>query len=273
MFSKELNSIIDYYDMMIAYYDKELSDAPDGKLSYNKSENRIQLLHIINQNGRRIRKGINNNETMKRALARKELAKRSVEILRNNRNSVMKALGNHEGFNLKDVLASMPRAYSYLPEEYFYENNSRLLLEVDDRICRNIEWGNQDYPESMYHSEMKNKMTSNGTYVRSKSELLIYESLLNNGIPMHYDEEQIVNGIFIVPDFTFMDSRGDLFYWEYFGMMDDSVYAKRNLKKLSDYYDAGIIPGDNLITTFDKSDSINMAMIQAIINNEIIPRL
>ena len=50
-------------------------------------------------------------------------------------------------------------------------------------------------------------------------------------------------------------------------------YARRNFRKLSDYYDVGIIPGDNLIITFSRGDDINMGMIKAVIINEVLPRL
>ena len=62
-------------------------------------------------------------------------------------------------------------------------------LEESDRkrIARNREWGEQPYTESMYHAEWKNKRTSKGTYVRSKSELLIIEDLFHYGIPMIYE--------------------------------------------------------------------------------------
>jgi hypothetical protein len=56
-------------------------------------------------------------------------------------------------------------------------------------------------------------------------------------------------------------------------MMDDPGYAKRNYKKLGDYYDAGLIPGDNLILTFSRGDDINMGTIKSIIINEVLPRL
>ena len=56
-------------------------------------------------------------------------------------------------------------------------------------------------------------------------------------------------------------------------MMDDAKYAKRNFLKLDDYYDAGLIPGDNLILVFDSKGIMNVKVIESIIENEIIPRL
>ena len=55
--------------------------------------------------------------------------------------------------------------------------------------------------------------------------------------------------------------------------MDNARYAKKNFIKLDDYYDIGLIPGDNLIVAFDTKGIMNMAVIEGIIQNEIIPRL
>lgn len=56
-------------------------------------------------------------------------------------------------------------------------------------------------------------------------------------------------------------------------MMDNREYAANNLKKLERYNAAGIIPGDNLILSFDRRGTINMGMVDAIVENEVIPRL
>lgn len=56
-------------------------------------------------------------------------------------------------------------------------------------------------------------------------------------------------------------------------MMDNEKYAKRNFLKLDDYYDAGLIPGRNLIVVFNSKGVMNVGSIDAIIENEVIPRL
>ena len=55
-----------------------------------------------------------------------------------------------------------------------------------------------------------------------------------------------------MPDFTIIRARdGKIIYWEHCGMMDDPGYRARNKKKLKEYEEAGIVPWDNLIVTYD----------------------
>ena len=82
-----------------------------------------------------------------------------------------------------------------------------------------------------------------------------------------------MNGILINPDITLEDYNNEELYIEHLGMMDNPSYAIYNYEKLERYYGAGLIPGDNLILTFDRRGTINMGMIEAVIVNEIIPRL
>ena len=141
------------------------------------------------------------------------------------------------------------------------------------RIKRHEDWWKKPYKEYWGYPENKTKTTSRGQKVRSISELLIAETLYKYSIPFHYEEELEADGKTFAPDFTFEDWEYKKFYLDYFGMMDNAKYAKRNFIKLDDYYDIGLIPGENLIVAFDSKGIMNMGMVEAIIKNEIIPRL
>ncbi|MBQ3292403.1 MAG: hypothetical protein IJH43_08520 [Mogibacterium sp.] len=278
MTRSDLDNAIKHYEKLIRYYKKELEDLPAGKLYNQVNHNTNQLILSLNENGKRIRKTVTHDEKMLRALAKKEFAKNAIKVLNHNLEALTTLKQTYEPFDPDKILMQMTNAYNLLPEEYFFDKSFFILendLDEDEifKINRNREWGSAPYKESLYHKDRKTKRTSRGNYVRSKSELLIIEDLYHFGIPMHYDEEHIINGVFLVPDFTFKRWDGEFFFWEYLGMMDDVRYAKHNFKKLDDLYSAGIIPGDNLIVTFDKGDNINMSMIDAIIRNEVIPRL
>lgn len=270
---------LSYFEDQVDMFKVQLEDSPEGRLIFQKDVGgRNQFIKLVNEDGKRRRFGLNRNEREIRALAKKEFATKALEILEPNVNALREAVAKQRPFDPDEILRSMNRAYTMLPEDYFFDRNELMInlkLEGDlqARINRHAEWGMQPYDECWYHPENKTKRTSNGRYVRSKAELLIFESLLNMGIPNHYDEEGIISGIWVVPDFTFRSGKMTPFYWDHFGMMDDPGYAKRNYKKLGDYYDAGLIPGDNLILTFSRGDDINMGTIKSIIINEVLPRL
>lgn len=77
----------------------------------------------------------------------------------------------------------------------------------------------------------------------------------------------------VAPDFSFEDEHRHLFFWEHMGMMDRENYANRNFRKLAVYHAAGLLPGGRLLLSFDGDGTINMGTVDAIILNEVIPRL
>lgn len=279
LFMDLLCETLSYYEEQVDKFKVQLKNSPDGRLLFQKdADGRNQYIKLVKVDGKRKRYGLNRNENEIRKLAQKEFATKALEILEPNVDALREAVAKQRHFDPDEILNSMNRAYSLLPEEYFFDRNALAMNlnldgELQARINRHLEWGNQPYDECWFHPENKTKRTSNGRYVRSKAELLIFESLLNMGIPNHYDEEGKINGIWIVADFTFRGRKMIPFYWDHFGMMDDPDYAMRNYKKLINYYDAGLIPGDNLILTFSKGDDINMGTIKSVIMNEVLPRL
>ena len=172
----------------------------------------------------------------------------------------------------------MKKAYALLPEEYFFDRNKLIIssgLDEDlaERIKRHEEWWKKPYKEYWGYPENKTKLTSRGQKVRSISELLIAEALYKYSIPFHYEEELEVDGKTFAPDFTFEGGDYNKFYLDYFGMMKNPKYAKKNFIKLDDYFDIGLVPGENLIVVFDSKGIMNAGAIEAIINIEVIPRL
>ena len=216
---------------------------------------------------------------MIRALAKKEFARKSIEVLEPNVQLLQHALGNLKPFEPDKILESMTKGYSRLPEEYFFDRNQLAIdLKLDDeikaRIERHREWGSRPYDQSDFMTEYKRHTTSRGLKVRSKSEALICESCYKwYDLPFRYEQVLVIGNMVIAPDFTFEDYKRELFFWEHLGMMDNPEYAGRNFRKLERYYDAGLVPGDNLILSFDRRGEIDMRIIDDIIRDQIIPRL
>ncbi len=89
--------------------------------------------------------------------------------------------------------------------------------------------------------------------VRSKSEAIIADMLLNLKIPYHYEIPlNLSRTIVRYPDFTILKvSTREVFYFEHFGMMDDEEYRNNCFAKINEYRSYGIHTGRNLITTFE----------------------
>lgn len=279
LFTSEIEEMLSYYDQLMEKYKYMLTNAPRGSLISQKNGDRDQYLRLFKENGRRIRQGINKNEKMIRALAKKEFARKSIEVLEPNVQLLQHALGNLKPFEPDKILESMTKGYSRLPEEYFFDRNQLAIdLKLDDeikaRIERHREWGSRPYDQSDFMTEYKRHTTSRGLKVRSKSEALICESCYKwYDLPFRYEQVLVIGNMVIAPDFTFEDYKRELFFWEHLGMMDNPEYAGRNFRKLERYYDAGLVPGDNLILSFDRRGEIDMRIIDDIIRDQIIPRL
>lgn len=126
-------------------------------------------------------------------------------------------------------------------------------LTPDDRLK---DWQEQDYPRKDDHPENLKIRTTDGRLVRSKSEAMIASLLAQYHIPYRY-ECGIELGCYArrhmnYPDFTILHpDKGTLYLWEHAGLIEDPTYEKNLQGKIRDYMDAGYMPGQNLIITYE----------------------
>ncbi|UZR99849.1 ATP-dependent DNA helicase [Chondrinema litorale] len=96
---------------------------------------------------------------------------------------------------------------------------------------------------------------SDGKFLRSKSEVIIYELLLKNGLEPEYEFKLEIDGQTKRPDFYIIDDdMGIDYYWEHLGMLNDSEYYKNWEEKLAWYKSKNILP-------FDKGGGENGTLI------------
>ena len=110
--------------------------------------------------------------------------------------------------------------------------------------------------------------TAKGERVRSKSEVMIADLLNKETIPYRYEYPLYLKGFDLVyPDFTVLNvKKRKEIYWEHFGMMDDSEYVEKAMKKITVYAQNGIFPGINLIVTFEtRKTPLNQKMAMLVI--------
>ena len=118
--------------------------------------------------------------------------------------------------------------------------------------------------------------TKRGDLVRSKSEVIIANELLTQGVD-HYGYEVpllLPNGDTRYPDFTIVDDdTGARYYWEHLGMLHNPDYAVRWKRKLAAYRAADILPheedngvaGTLIITRDDEVGGIDAKQIAALV--------
>ena len=117
------------------------------------------------------------------------------------------------------------------------------------------EWQAVPYKGKDFPEDMPEYLTARGERVRSKSEIIIADTLLRLKIPYRYEypinlKTQNGERLTLYPDFTCLNLRiRKELYWEHFGMMDNSEYSEHAVQKLRLYEQNGIVSGKNLIIT------------------------
>lgn len=152
-----------------------------------------------------------------------------------------------------------------------------LLMSSDayakSRLQAHKEWSEAPYRQSDKRPEGKDKITSRGLHMRSKSEVMIAELLYQYGIPFRYEEPLYIEGFMLVPDFTFRGPDLLKFYWEYCGMMDDPKYVDHHIWKKNLYERNGIVPWKNIYFTYESGGNIDLKAIRHFIEDNILPRM
>jgi len=242
----------------------------EGKLSWKYSKGKIQCykrLDIHERNGQYIRKseiktikGLvqkRYNHVLKDFYVSKlDAINKCIEILRKTDTTV------------QTVLDSIPNElHRYVKTDVFSNTDS-----VE-------EWENEVVVGSNPIKAEKTYVASDGTCVRSKSELIIAEALIACKVPFFYERpffQFLGNGgrgvRNLYPDFTCLNRRtGKTYYWEHLGMMDNPDYATKNVRRIMEYAKEGVYPGSELILSFEAEDvPLRTDYIRAVIKKYLL---
>ena len=169
----------------------------------------------------------------------------------------------------------------------------------DDAYAREWQESNVVVKYKRIHSkdDYHKYKTIRGDYVGSKSEAIIADRLLVNGIPYHYEvaftpEVEVDQSLPVFDDTgrlvgyeaPFFDPRGrdalhpdfyvlnkrtrKSYFWEHLGSLDNADYCKTNLNRLMRYTDNCYAIGkDVLITHEDSRNPLRLERIDEIIEN------
>lgn len=133
------------------------------------------------------------------------------------------------------------------------------------------EWANRPYRQNTKNLEFRNKVTSKGLLVRSKSEVSLSEMFFHYDTPFRYDEVIVVGSRTISPDFSFLSILTGRVCWEHAGMTNKQSYIDHHRYKRGIYESIGLVPWKNYIETYDEEDgSIDMRIVEAEIRNKLL---
>lgn len=222
--------------------EKALSKAPEGKLRVCHNEERTRFYQRLNSkdfNGVYIK---GKNHKLAQALAQKDYDEK---VLR----AVEQELKAIEKYNTSYPKKSAEQIFRTLHKER--QKIVVPIIESDEEYIRN--WEAEEYNGKEFYEDLPEFYTAKGERVRSKSEVIIADSLHREGIPYRYEYPIYLEGMGIVhPDFTVLNVRKRKeMYFEHLGMMDDEGYAEKNINKIFCYQRNGIFPGDRLMISYE----------------------
>ena len=244
---------------IISEKSRAVANAPEGGLRPVRSGNAWQFFHRLPEKGKASKQNRNGIYIPKKNLNLvKELGQKEydMKVLRSAKKEYEKVEALREAYTSDTAEA----VYENTPESY--RCYVQPIKESDEDYVRN--WLNRDFNSNPAYKEKATIPTMAGELVRSKSESMIANELYRFNIPYHYEEELYLDGYdFVYPDFTLLNVMSrEVFYWEHCGMMANETYVRKNLKKIEAYVSNGILPGKNLILTFETgTEQLNMLTV------------
>lgn len=219
-----------------------LKGAPAGKLRIDRKGNSLQYYH---RNDPANTRGIYLNrkqDSFAAALAQKDYDRKLIRVLEVEVNTIDKFLAGYHPEQIDEIYRSLHDVRKPLIHP--------VILSDEDYIQR---WINVEYEKKTFVEDEPDHYTVRGERVRSKSEIMIADTLSRLKVPYRYEYPVHITGLGTVhPDFTCLNLRQRKEYiWEHSGLMSDSGYVDYAVNKIGKYTLAGYYPGDNLILSFE----------------------
>lgn len=236
--------------------ESRLETCPEGKLICSRNDKRYKWYQKCGKEKVYIPK---RNRTLAEQLA----IKKYLSLLKEDLLCEKQAIDDY----LKHHTSNVGKAEKLLTDASEYKN---LLMPYFTPLSQELsDWMNSPYEKNLKFPEHLNNQSSSGHLLRSKSEAIIDMLLHINRIPFRYECALHLGEFTIFPDFTIRHPKtGEVFYWEHFGLMDNSNYSKNVSSKLQLYISNGIIPSIQLITTYEtQSNPLSADAVEKIIAN------
>lgn len=155
------------------------------------------------------------------------------------------------------------------------------LVDKNRLFTQQLNWGKQNCDSQENTDNPNLHIASDGTKIRSKSELIIYDLLKNKyQVPMHHEQKiRLINhetGMkeTRLPDFVFLLENGNIGILEHCGMLHDPEYFKRVVRTLKLYIDNNFTLNENLFYTVDDADGkLNLVYVEQYIRGVILPKV
>ena len=235
---------------------KQQENVPEGHLRVNFSRNRVQCYHVTTKDkkhGKYIRR---KDQKLAYRLAQKDYNHSVIQKLEQQIDFLEK---NLKLYNELDVNS---------PYNMAGKHRKPLITPVTFPDSEYVQYWLKNASEQEEFRQIESQFyTTENVHVRSKSELIIANTLERYKIPYKYEVLLEKGKIRFHPDFFCLNIKNrQSFYWEHFGMMDDPEYAQRAIEKIAAYTAHNFVIGKNFIATFETAVTpLNTRQIEKLI--------
>ena len=259
---KEINRL----EKMLKGIDMFLSVAPEGYLKWQNKNGKTYYYQQYMQDVPMIADKTMDTENFDK-WKRKYIRKRDIGIVaalaQKNYYSSVKPLVQKQLKELKQFVNKYPKENLEEIYEALSVERKRFVKPLQVSVKQKIiQWEAEVYEKNTKYSENLKFETDQGELVRSKSEIIIANLLYQNQNHILYKYERPLElnvegrSKTIYPDFTILSKRiGKIIYWEHAGRMDDSYYVNDFVKKLNTYVMNGLLPGKDVILTYETQNN------------------
>ncbi len=234
---------------------KSYEKAPQGRIRISQNGGHPEYYLVTERGSLRGKYLPHSQKTLTRQLAQKDYDARLIKLLQKE----ISALQNY----MKQT--SNGRAISELYDFLCPARRSLITPAILTNEQYAARWQNVSWTGRPFASDAPYICTARGERVRSKSEVIIADTLFRYNIPYRYEfpitlkrsnsadiRRDFGSSITLYPDFLCLNTRTHTeFYWEHFGLMDSTEYSNNAAGKLRLYTENGILAGRNLIITME----------------------
>ena len=234
---------------------KTYEKAPQGRIRISQNGGHPEYYLVTERGSLRGKYLPHSQKTLARQLAQKDYDARLIKLLQKE----ISALQNY----MKQTCngRAIPELYDSLcPARRSLITPAILTNEQYAARWQDVSWTGRPFA-----SDAPYICTARGERVRSKSEVIIADTLFRYNIPYRYEfpitlkrsnsddiRRDLGRSITLYPDFLCLNTRTRTeFYWEHFGLMDSTEYSNNAAGKLRLYTENGILSGRNLIITME----------------------
>ena len=234
---------------------KSYEKAPQGRIRISQNGGHPEYYLVTERGSLRGKYLPHSQKTLTRQLAQKDYDARLIKLLQKE----ISALQNY----MKQT--SNGRAISELYDSLCPARRSLITPVTLTNEQYAARWQDVSWTGRPFAPDAPYICTAHGERVRSKSEVIIADTLFRYNIPYRYEfpitlkrinpddiRRDFGSSVTLYPDFLCLNTRTRTeFYWEHFGLMDSTEYSNNAAGKLRLYTENGILAGRNLIITME----------------------